>query len=139
MDRRRPGPPARGSRGGGGRGAGRGESGDGHHAGRPGRCAGRRAAAGPGRQDHPRLDRPASRRGVRTGRDTALRRRLTVPILIGLVLLAAIVVLPGWWVKRVMKRYHEPADRYPGTGAELARDLLDRLGLESVPVERTDQ
>jgi len=38
-----------------------------------------------------------------------------------------------------MKRYHEPADRYPGTGAELARDLLDRLGLESVPVERTDQ
>lgn len=62
-----------------------------------------------------------------------------MPVLLGLVILAAVVVLPGWWVKRVMRRYHRPADRYPGTGAELARDLLDRLGLEAVPVERTDQ
>jgi Zn-dependent membrane protease YugP len=62
-----------------------------------------------------------------------------MPILLGLLILAAVVVLPGWWVKRVMRRYHRPADRYPGTGAELARDLLDRLGLEAVPVERTDQ
>lgn len=62
-----------------------------------------------------------------------------MPILFGLVLLAAVVVLPGWWVKRVMQRHHAPADRYPGTGAELARDLLDRLDLQAVPVERTDQ
>jgi len=60
-------------------------------------------------------------------------------VLIGLALVAAVVVLPGWWVKRVMRRYHEPSDRYDGTGAELARDLLDRLGLDQVPVERTDQ
>ncbi len=60
-------------------------------------------------------------------------------VLIGLALVAAVVVLPGWWVKRVMRRYHEPADRYDGTGAELARGLLDRLGLDQVPVERTDQ
>lgn len=60
-------------------------------------------------------------------------------LLIGLIILGAVVVLPGWWVKRVMKKYHQPADRYPGSGAELARELLDRLGLESVPVESTDQ
>lgn len=62
-----------------------------------------------------------------------------MPLLIGLLLLAAVVVLPGWWVRRVMQRHHRPADRYPGTGAELARDLLDRLDLQAVPVELTDQ
>ena len=55
-------------------------------------------------------------------------------IVFGLALLA-IVVLPGWWVQRVLRRHARPADRYPGTGAELARHLLDHLGLEAVRVE----
>ena len=42
-------------------------------------------------------------------------------VLIGLALVAAVVVLPGWWVKRVMRRYHEPADRYDGTGSAWTR------------------
>lgn len=59
-----------------------------------------------------------------------------------LVLLAlfflAIVFGPGLWVQHVMRRYSEPNDRYPGTGAQLARHLLERHGLQSVRVERTD-
>ncbi len=49
------------------------------------------------------------------------------------------VSLPGLWVKRVLRRYSEPADRYRdrGTGAELARHLLDRFELQDVAVEVT--
>ncbi len=60
--------------------------------------------------------------------------------IIFLLALAALVIFgPQWWVKRVLTRYASPPDRYPGTGAELARHLLDRLGLEGVKVVRTDQ
>lgn len=58
-------------------------------------------------------------------------------LLIGVVILA--VVLPAWWVRRVMARYDQPADRYPSTGAELARHLLDEQGLDKVTVELTEQ
>ncbi len=39
---------------------------------------------------------------------------------------------------RVIDRYSVPADRYSGTGAQLARHLLDRHGLNSVSVEQTE-
>lgn len=55
-----------------------------------------------------------------------------------IALLLGLVLLPGVWVKRVLARYSEPADRYPGTGAELARMLLDRNGLSHVGVESTE-
>lgn len=58
-------------------------------------------------------------------------------IIIGVVVAA--VFLPSWWVRRVMARYDQPADRYPSTGAELARHLLDEQGLQAVPVELTEQ
>ncbi len=58
-------------------------------------------------------------------------------LVIGIVILA--VVLPSWWVRRVMARYDQPADRYPSTGAELARHLLDEQGLDKVAVELTEQ
>lgn len=57
-------------------------------------------------------------------------------IVIGLLILA-IVFLPGIWVRRVMDRYSRPEDRYSGTGAELARFLLDRYGMQEVGVEET--
>jgi Zn-dependent membrane protease YugP len=38
-----------------------------------------------------------------------------------------------------MARYDEPADRYPSTGRDLARHLLDRAGLQAVRVEMTEQ
>lgn len=60
-------------------------------------------------------------------------------ILIFILLILIIVFGPGIWVARVIDRYSVPADRYPGTGAQLARDLLDRRGLHHVVVESTDQ
>ncbi|MDX1460572.1 MAG: zinc metallopeptidase [Xanthomonadales bacterium] len=62
-----------------------------------------------------------------------------MPWLILTLLVLAVVFGPGLWVKRVMKRYSTPEDRYQGTGAELARHLLDEHGLQSVQVEETDQ
>lgn len=53
--------------------------------------------------------------------------------------IALCVLLPGLWVKRVMAKYRQPANRYreQGSGGELARHLLDRFGLDSVAVEET--
>lgn len=59
-------------------------------------------------------------------------------IIIVLALLAAVIFLPQWWVKRVLSRYRTPTDRYERTGAQLARELLERLGLEAVTVERSE-
>ena len=47
----------------------------------------------------------------------------------------ALVFGPGFWVRHVLKKYSKPENRYPGTGAELARLLLDRHALEGVTVE----
>ena len=61
--------------------------------------------------------------------------------LVVLISLAALLVLvfgPSWWVKRILQRYSEPADRYPGTGGELARHLLDELGLHDIGTEITE-
>lgn len=57
---------------------------------------------------------------------------------LALVGVLALVFGPSWWVRRTLRRYAEPADRYPGTGADFARHLLDRLGLERVRVELTE-
>ncbi len=59
-------------------------------------------------------------------------------LIFGFILLS-IVFLPGIWVQRVLATYSEPADRYSGTGAQLARHLLDKYGLQSVKVEETKQ
>ncbi len=60
-------------------------------------------------------------------------------ILIAVVALIALVFGPSWWVRRILSRYSKPADRYPGTGGELARYLLDQLGLAHVGTDITDQ
>ena len=59
-------------------------------------------------------------------------------ILILLAILLLLIIGPGVWVRRVMARYSEPADRYGHTGAETARRLLDALGLGEVKVEVSD-
>ena len=60
-------------------------------------------------------------------------------LLIIILLVVALVVGPGIWVRRVLDTYSEPDDRYPGTGAELARHLLDLNGLQRVKVEEVPE
>jgi len=57
-----------------------------------------------------------------------------------LLVTAACVLLPSLWVRHVMQKYSDPADRYreQGSGRELARHLLDRFQLDHVTVEETD-
>ncbi|MEM9304822.1 MAG: zinc metallopeptidase [Pseudomonadota bacterium] len=62
-----------------------------------------------------------------------------MPWLLLVILLLAVMFLPSWWVRHVMRKYAQPEDRYEGTGAQLARSLLDRLGMEHVGVEETGQ
>lgn len=52
-------------------------------------------------------------------------------------LLLIVIFGPQWWVKHTLARYAEPANRYGGSGAQLARHLLDQAGLHAVVVEST--
>ena len=61
-----------------------------------------------------------------------------MPFLFLAIVLLVLVFGPGIWVNRVLARYAKPADRYPGTGGELARHLLDLHGMTSVTVEETE-
>ncbi|MCH9693004.1 MAG: zinc metallopeptidase [Gammaproteobacteria bacterium] len=55
-----------------------------------------------------------------------------------IVLVLAMIFGPGIWVQRVLAKYSQPDDRYAGSGASLARHLLDKHGLQSVAVEVTE-
>jgi Zn-dependent membrane protease YugP len=57
--------------------------------------------------------------------------------LIILALVLALVFGPAVWAKSVLKRYSVQRGDYPGTGGELARHLLDRMGMQEVVVEET--
>lgn len=59
-------------------------------------------------------------------------------LLILILLVLMLVFGPGLWVRRILTRYSMPADRYSGSGAQLARHLLDAHGLNSVKVETTE-
>ncbi len=63
--------------------------------------------------------------------------------MIALLILALLVLIsagaPGLWVRWIMRRYHQPRDRYQLTGAEMAQDLLHRLEFPWVGVEPTEQ
>jgi Zn-dependent membrane protease YugP len=59
-------------------------------------------------------------------------------IVIIILVLLGLIIGPGLWVRKVMERYSEPADRYPNSGGDTARYLLDSLNLNEVPVEVTE-
>ncbi|NOR67263.1 MAG: hypothetical protein GQ528_07900, partial [Woeseiaceae bacterium] len=81
------------------------------------------------------LCRGAQRRASATRREASKIGAMHL-LIIGLIVLT-IVFGPGIWVQRVLAKYSEPADRYSGTGAQLARHLLNKNGLENVKVEQT--
>lgn len=60
-------------------------------------------------------------------------------IVLLVVLLIGLIVGPGIWVNAVMKRYSFPRERYPQSGGELARKLLDGMRLEHVRTETTER
>src|SRR5215471_12999220 len=61
-----------------------------------------------------------------------------LPAIVLLLLLAAIFG-PSFWVRHVLKQHGVERPDLPGTGAELARHLLDEAGLQHVKVEVTDR
>ena len=62
-----------------------------------------------------------------------------MPYLIIILILLLAILGPSLWVNRVMRRYSEPADRYLHSGGEVARRLLDELGLQEVGTEITEK
>lgn len=62
-----------------------------------------------------------------------------MPLLVFGLIIIAVIFGPSIWVRRVLAKYSEPADRYAGTGAQLARHLLNKNGLENVKVEQTKE
>ncbi len=60
-------------------------------------------------------------------------------LIIFALIIISVVFGPGIWVQRVLSKYAEPADRYAGSGAQLARFLLNKNGLENVKVEQTTE
>lgn len=62
-----------------------------------------------------------------------------MPLAIFIVALLALTLVPSLWVQSVMRRYSQPANRYPRTGGQTARHLLDALGLRNVTTEVTDR
>src|SRR3954453_8645100 len=54
------------------------------------------------------------------------------------VLVLALVFGPQLWIRRVLARHGGERPDFPGTGAELARHLLDQAGLQAVLVEEAE-
>ena len=50
-----------------------------------------------------------------------------------------LIALPQLWVRRVIDRHSTDRPDFPGTGAEVARHVLDEMGLKHVPVEQTER
>ena len=61
-----------------------------------------------------------------------------MPFVFLILILLAVLLGPGLWIKAVMRRYSQPEDRYDQTGADVARQLLDAHGLQEVQVEVTE-
>ena len=60
-------------------------------------------------------------------------------IILIIILLLGILFLPNYWAQRTFKRYATPRDDIPGNGAQLARHLLDKLDMQHVKVEETEE
>ena len=56
-----------------------------------------------------------------------------------IIVLVLLIVAPTLWVKYTLKRYAGHREDLPGTGAELARHLLQRFDIGQVSVETTQE
>lgn len=64
-----------------------------------------------------------------------------MPVLIAIAALAVLALIfgPQLWVQRTMQAHSDDRPDYPGSGGELARQLLDSAGLNNVVVEMTEE
>ncbi len=53
-----------------------------------------------------------------------------------IIVVAAIILLPGIWVKRTIKKYSDEIAELPGTGGEFAVHLLKKFKIDGVEVEQ---
>jgi Zn-dependent membrane protease YugP len=60
-----------------------------------------------------------------------------MPLLILGALLAILIYVPAFWVRRVMSRHSGEIPELPGTGGELAQHLIERFKLHGISVEET--
>jgi Zn-dependent membrane protease YugP len=63
---------------------------------------------------------------------------MAILLVLALLLLLAAVFGPQYWVQYVLRKHGADRADFPGTGAELARHLLDEAGLQQVKVEETE-
>jgi Zn-dependent membrane protease YugP len=59
-------------------------------------------------------------------------------LILGVALLVGLIFLPQWWIRHVLARNQVERPDLGGTGAELARLLLDKAELRHVKVELTE-
>jgi Zn-dependent membrane protease YugP len=62
-----------------------------------------------------------------------------VRLVLLLIIVGIVIFGPQLWTRRVFARHSAPRPDYPGTGAELARHLLDQLDMQHIKVEMTEQ
>lgn len=55
-----------------------------------------------------------------------------------LIVVGIVIFGPQLWTRRVFAQHSVPRPDFPGTGAELARHLLDRLDMKHIKVEMTE-
>lgn len=61
-----------------------------------------------------------------------------MPLLLIGVVLAVLVYVPSFWVRRVMSTHSKEITSLSGTGGELAQHLINRFALDGIKVEETD-
>ena len=62
-----------------------------------------------------------------------------MPYLLLVIVILVVVFGPKLWVRFIMRRYATEIPGMPGTGGELAKHLVDELGLNGVSVEVTEE
>jgi hypothetical protein len=60
-------------------------------------------------------------------------------IYIVIILVAAIILLPGIWVKKTINKYTQELPDLPGTGGQFAEHLLKRFAIDDIQVEQGEE
>lgn len=56
-----------------------------------------------------------------------------------IILVAAIILLPGIWVKKTISKYTEEIPDLPGTGGQFAEHLIKKFNIQDIKVEQGEE